>query len=309
MLYSYYLEQLGNIPKFLKKYLKAPSLERLKNIDYFCGMNHSSSNVYNFKEYVSRYDHSLSVALLVYKLTKDKIQTIAGLFHDISTPCFSHVIDYMNKDYANQESTEEYTESIIKSDTYLVKCLTEDGIVLDQITNFKKYSIVDNKRPRVCADRLDGIILTGICLLGTINKKDIKNILETITIFSNEDKEVEIGFTSKRVATKVFSISESIDKYFHSKEDNYMMELLASITRFALEKGYILYEDLYKYNEKTLFEMFNCISDKEFQKLLKTFKNIKVEEIPKEALEVEMSDVKPRDLNPLVNGKRLKEME
>lgn len=54
----------------------------------------------------------MTVALLTYKLTNDKVATLAGLFHDIATPCFSHVIDYMNGDYENQESTEEYTGTI-----------------------------------------------------------------------------------------------------------------------------------------------------------------------------------------------------
>ena len=107
MYLQYYLEQLGysNLPKFLIKYLKTPSLLRLKDISYFCGMDYASKDIYNFSEFISRYDHSLTVSLIVYKLTKDKKATLAGLFHDIATPCFSHVIDYMNQDYEKQEST------------------------------------------------------------------------------------------------------------------------------------------------------------------------------------------------------------
>ena len=117
-LYNTYLSLLKNkgIPTFIKKYLDVPSLTRLKNVGYFCGMDYASKNIYNFKEYITRYDHSLSTALLTFKLTKNKIETLAALFHDIATPCFSHVIDYMNKDYENQESTEEYTSEIIKQD-------------------------------------------------------------------------------------------------------------------------------------------------------------------------------------------------
>ena len=108
--YINYLRE--KIPLFLMKYLEVPSLVRLKDVGYFCGMDYASLDVYNFGKYVSRYDHSLNVALIVYLLTKDKVKTLAGLFHDIATPCFSHVIDYMNKDYLKQESTEEYTKDI-----------------------------------------------------------------------------------------------------------------------------------------------------------------------------------------------------
>ena len=109
MFKTYYLKVLSSnkVPRFLKKYLEVPTLKRLKEIGYFCGMDYASKDIYNFKEYITRYDHSLTVALLVYRLTKNKEATIAGLFHDISTPCFSHVIDYMNKDYSKQETAEK----------------------------------------------------------------------------------------------------------------------------------------------------------------------------------------------------------
>ena len=35
-------------------------------------------------------------------------------------------MDVMNKDYKNQESTEEYNEKIIRSDKELIKLLNED---------------------------------------------------------------------------------------------------------------------------------------------------------------------------------------
>lgn len=66
MLLQYYLEKLEytDLPNFLVKYLRLPSLLRLKNIGYFCGMDYASKDIYKFKEKISRYDHSLTVALL-----------------------------------------------------------------------------------------------------------------------------------------------------------------------------------------------------------------------------------------------------
>lgn len=92
-----YLEILkyDKLPNFFDKYFNVPSLIRLKNIGYFCGMDYASKEIYDFSGYVSRYDHSLTVALITWMCTKDKRTTLAALFHDISTPCFSHVIDYL----------------------------------------------------------------------------------------------------------------------------------------------------------------------------------------------------------------------
>ncbi len=304
MMLDYYLKQLGypNIPQFLEKYLKSPSLLRLKKIGYFCGMDYASKDVYNFKEKITRYDHSLTVSLLVYKLTKDKKMTLAGLFHDVGTPCFSHAIDYMNKDYENQESTEEYTEYCLKKDTYVLKCLKEDNIDINDIINFKQYSVVDNKRPLVCADRIDGVILTGIAWTNNISKKDIRDIICDLTIFKNEQGKDEIGFKTLEIAKRVLKASDTIDLYCHCDEDNFMMELLAKIAKFAIEKKYISYQDLYIYGEEELFKILKQKDDTELQNLISQFQTQKKEDIPK----IKMPFVKARDLNPLVNGKRLK---
>lgn len=288
-------------PKFLDKYLKTPSLLRLKNIGYFCGMDYASKQIYSFNEYISRYDHSLTVALLTWYYTKDEKQTLAGLFHDIATPCFSHVIDYMNKDYENQESTEEYTEKILKEDTYLNQCLKQDNILLEDITNFKKYTIVDNDRPKLCADRLDGVILTALFWTKTIDINDVEKIINDTKIFINEERNKEIGFNSTTIANLVLESSKTIDIFCHSNEDNYMMELLAQITRETIQNKYITYNDLYILNEKQLIDILKNCNNKEITEKLTKFMNIKKEDIP----QISLSNIKIRALNPLVNAKRL----
>lgn len=303
MLLGFYFDKLGynDIPQTIKKYFSVPSLLRLKKVDYFCGMHYASKDVYNFKEYISRYDHSLTVCLLTYKLTKNIKAALAGLFHDIATPCFSHVIDYMNGDYEKQESTEEYTENILKNDEYLINLLKEDNIDINEIINFKKYTVVDNDRPKLCADRLDGIILTGIAWTKNIGKEDIDNIVDDITIFENEDLEKEIGFKTIEIAKKVVNVSNSIDIFCHSKEDNYMMDLLSKITKLAIDKNYISYDDLYYYDEENLFNILKRKADEELANFIKTFETIKKEDIPN----ISLPNVKIRNLNPLVNKSRL----
>lgn len=302
MLLQYYLEQLDykNMPFFLRKYFECPSLNRLMKVGYFCGMDFASKSVYDFSEYISRFTHSLTTSLLTYKVTKNKTMTIAALFHDVATPCFSHAIDYMNEDYEKQESTEELTEDIIKNDKYLLKCLKEDNIDVDDVINFKKFSIVDNDRPKCCADRLDGVILTGIGWTKNIAKDDIKNIISDVIVFKNEDNEDEIGFNNRDVVSKIIDISKSIDLYCHTNEDNYMMQLLATITKLSIDRGYITYDDLYRLNEIELFNVLKSSNDKELLDKIYFFENIDIDSIPK----TDIPNVKIRVLKPLVNGKR-----
>lgn len=299
-----YLTMLGieEMPEFLIKYLSVPSLVRLKKIGYFCGMDYASKDVYDFQEVISRYDHSLTVALLTWKLTKNRIKTLAALFHDISTPCFSHVIDYMNKDYANQESTEEKTEEIIKSDDVLMEYLKQDHILVDDIIDFKRYSVVDIDRPKLCADRLDGIILTGLYWTKSLNIDDVSYILNDVMITRNEANEDEIAFKNKGIAKLVLKTSNLIDKYCSSKEDNYMMQLLSKITKLAIKKDIIKYENLYYLTEDEVFKKFMNSNDSEIINLIEIFQTISKRDIP----ETELPNLKARILNPLVNNRRLK---
>ena len=301
-----YLTMLGieEMPEFLIKYLSVPSLVRLKKIGYFCGMDYASKDVYDFPEAISRYDHSLTVALLTWKLTKNRIKTLAALFHDISTPCFSHVIDYMNKDYENQESTEEKTEEVIKSDEVLMEYLKQDHILVDDIIDFKRYSVVDIDRPKLCADRLDGIILTGLYWTKSLNIDDVSYILNDVMITRNEANEDEIAFKNKGIAKLVLKTSNLIDKYCSSKEDNYMMQLLSKITKLAIKKDIIKYEDLYYLTEDEVFEKFMNSNDSEIINLIEIFQTITKKDIP----ETELPNLKARILNPLVNKRRLKRM-
>ncbi len=302
-MYNYYITLLGypNIPEFLNKYLTLSSLNRLKEVGYFCGMDYASSNIYNFKEYISRYMHSLSTSLLVYYLTKDKRCTLQALFHDISTPVFSHVIDYMNKDYIYQETTEEFTELILKSDKKLLEYLELDKIPLDNLVNFKFSTIVDSPRPKMCADRLDGIILNGSYWTKTLNEKDIFNIIKSTELYINEESIPEIGFNNITAYNKVVETNDLTNIEMHSNYDNYMMELLANITRYLINKEYIKYEDLYFLTENKIFKLINNIEDKELKEYIFLFKNIKKEEIPL----VKQEEIKERKLKPLLNGKRL----
>lgn len=298
-----YLNELNydDMPSFFYKYLNSPSLNRLKNVGYFCGMDYASKNVYNFSERITRFDHSLTVCLLVYKLTNDKASSLRGLFHDIATPCFSHVIDYMNNDYEKQESTEEFTEYIIKNDLYLMKSFMEDGINPNEIIDFKSDTIVDNDRPKVCADRIDGVILTGACWTKDIDKYDMKEIVRDLSIFANEYGEKEIGFSSLGTALKVAMFSNNIDLYCHSSEDNYMMELLSKIADYSIKKGYIKYNDLFVLNENEVFNILKNSNDLILEKLIFEFENKKRKDIPC----TDISNVKKRSLKPIVNGIRI----
>ena len=296
-----YQSYISPIPEFLEKYLELDILQRLKGISFFCGMDYASKDIDDFKYYISRYEHSLNVALIVWRLTHDKKATLAGLFHDISTPVFSHVIDYMNGDFVNQESTEEYTEKILNSSSKLKEYLEEDGLEIKDISDFKKYTIVDLDRPKMCADRLDGVLSAGMSWTKLVRLEDALSVINNTLVAINEDGEKEISFNSYDVASYVSYMNSEINRMTHTKEDIYMMLLLSRIVKRIIELQLITYDDLYILQEQDVVDIIENNLDKDgvLKGLWYEFRNIKYVDKP-----VDIS-VKQKVLRPLVGTFRL----
>ena len=96
-------------------------------------------------------------------------------------------------------------------------------------------------------------------------------------------------------------VNNNIDVFCHSKEDNYMMQLLADITKKAILKKYISYDDLYQKKESELFNIFENSYDEEILEFLDKFRNINLNDIPT----IKLPKTKIRKINPLVNEVRL----
>ena len=288
-----YRSYLGDIPEFLNKYLYLDIMQRLKDISFFCGMDRASKHVYNFNYNISRYDHSVNVALITWKLTQDKPATLAALFHDISTPVFSHVIDFMNGDIINQESTEEKTYDILFSSSKLKEYLEQDGILLEDVADFKKYTVVDYDRPHLCADRLDGTILTALSWGSILTFDKVEDIIKSCILALNDKGEEEIAVNDPAIANYLVKLNEEQNELVH--RDIYMMELLASIVKNCIRLNIVDYDSLYHITEPEMFDIIedNLDLDPKLNEKYFIFKNI--EKLP-EVNKV----IKDKFLKPLV---------
>lgn len=79
--------------------------------------------MFSFKYWYSNLDHSVGIALIIWRFTHDKKKTLAGLFQDIATPVFKHCIDFMNSVSKTPESTEEKTSDIIRNSLKIMSLL------------------------------------------------------------------------------------------------------------------------------------------------------------------------------------------
>ena len=196
-----YFNILSNeIPDFLYDYIDTPEMQKQAGISVSCGTIYSK--MYNSMWY-SSLDHSVAVALIIWHFTKDKKQTLAGLFHDIATPVFKHCIDFMNKDYETQESTEQLTTKIIRDSEEIMKLLERDKIKIEEVNDYHIYPIADNDTPQLSSDRLEYTLSNG---LGATEKiwglNEIKEIYDNIEIGINENGIEELAFKNKEIAEK-----------------------------------------------------------------------------------------------------------
>ena len=300
--YEKYKLLLGTPPEWLNKYLELDILNRLQDISVLCGMEYASHDIYNFAFSISRYEHSLNVALITWALTHDKNATLGALFHDASSPVFSHCVDYMNGDYVNQESTEEKTDEILLSSPDLQRYLRQDNVSLEDVINFKQYSVVDLPRPYMCADRLDNCIGVGMAWSKKLTYDDAKSILESIRLTLNENGIYEISFNDEQAANIVYEINNDINQLTHSNSDTYMMLLVSKIIKKLILLNLVTYDDLFKLKERDIIDILedNNHLDVELEQLYNEFKTIK------EAPVIEQPEIKDKILNPLVKQKRLK---
>lgn len=293
-------------PEWLEEYIDTKEMQRIGHISMDCGNDYT--NLFPKHQWYSNLDHSVAVALIIWHFTHDKKQTLAGLFHDIATPTFKHCIDFMNGDYLNQESTEEKTTSIIKNSKEIMQLLERDGILLEEVNDYKIYPIADNDTPKLSADRFE-YNFSGAYIIHPIwNLEDLKECYDDVTVLKNEEGVIELGFKHVSLAEKYIHNISKLWPWYINEEDRITMQFLADTCKAMNQKGYLSIEDLYHLPEK---EVINRIENCEDKKLSQTFKKFK------QATKCYKSDhfiedkycihvkVKRRYINPLVKEKNL----
>lgn len=247
-------------PEWLLEYIDTPEMQRIGGISMNCGTDYS--NIFHIRYWYSNLEHSIGVALIVWHFTHDKKQTLAGLFHDIATPTFKHVIDFMNGDSEKQESTEERTEQIIRDSKEIVNLLHRDGIKIEEVIDYHMYPIADNDTPQLSADRFEYNFSSGLILKRVWNLETIKEIYDNVTILKNEDGIDELGFKDWKICEKYIHIVSKLWPEWISDEDRTVMQFLADIVKSMNVKGYLTIDDLYDLSEKEVIEkILNCEDD------------------------------------------------
>ena len=244
-----------DVPDFLQDYLDTPAMQRLSGAGLLCGTDWTP--LYQNRFYYSRLDHSIGAALIIWHFTRDKVQTLSGLFHDISTPAFSHVIDFKNGDHLTQTSTENRTEAVIRSSKEICALLERSGIPVEKICDYHVYPVADNALPRLSADRLEYMFPSGAALLGSWTLEEVVRVYGCIKILRNEDGLDELGFTDTDAAAFYTEKFLETGHVLQLNENKLTLQLLARILSCAEEAKIILPDDLYALSEAQIMRRFD----------------------------------------------------
>ena len=300
----------SEIPDFLDDYINTKEMQKQAGISVTCGTYYTK--LFDKMIWYSGLDHSVAVSLIVWNFTKDKKQTLAGLFHDIATPVFKHSIDFMNGDYKKQESTEELTTQIISDSQEIMALLKRDGLKIEEINDYHIYPIADNDTPMLSADRLEYTLSNGFGVRKKVwNLNDIKEIYDNIEIQKNEQGIDELGFKDKTIAEKFVKGMRILSNSYIDNKTKLSMQFLADIMKNMSNQKLITKKELYELSEKEVIEKIeNCTYDN-ISKKFNFWKNAcEIKESDKEVKDKYCVSInaKIRYINPLVNGKRVSEI-
>ena len=299
---SYYKILSEDFPDFLNEYINTPEMLKQAKISVSCGTIYSK--MYNQMWY-SSLDHSIAVALIIWHFTKDKKQTLSGLFHDIATPVFKHSIDFMNKDYEKQESTEELTTKIISESKEIMTLLNRDGIKVEEVSDYHIYPIADNDTPCLSSDGLEYTLSNG---LGATEKiwtlDDVKDVYDNIEIQKDEKGVEEIGFKDIAIAEKFVHTMGILSRLYRREKTLFTMQMLADIMKIMSDNNLINVAEMYNLSEKEVIERIEKCNIRNISNGFKTWKNstdiLTSEVAPEGKYFVNIEKVKKRYINPLV---------
>ncbi len=232
------------IPEFLAQLAGTPPMQRLRQVGMNCGCEYTRFPQFvNCRPY-SRFDHSMGTALIIWHFTGDKAAAAAGLLHDIATPVFAHVIDFLRGDHLKQEATEIGTREIIERSPEIQAVLRGHGLTTAQTADYHRYPVADNDTPRLSADRLE-YTLGNLVNFGFGSRADVQRLYRDIAVLQAPDGAPELGFCTEAAALEFAVLALRCSGVYVADADRFAMQTLAELVRGAVERGILCEKDLY----------------------------------------------------------------
>ena len=292
----------GEIPAFLSACAETPCMLRLKQVGMNCGCEYTSFPRFAGLKPYSRYDHSVGAALIVRHFTNDEKQAVAALLHDVATPVFAHVVDFLKGDYFRQEATENGTEAIIAEDAALQRQLRTLGLSTEDVSDYHRYPIADNDSPRLSADRLE-YTLGNLLNYRIRTQAQVQAFYDDLFVGTNEDGRPELMFRTEETAIDFTKAALVCSKIYVSDEDRYAMQMLSELLRYAIRIGVLQESDLNR-DEPTVIAKLNAdAKTAEAWRVFRSYRTVLCANEPQADGVWRQIAAKKRYIDPLIEGR------
>lgn len=238
-------------PAFLLRLAETPPMQRLRQVGMYCGCEYTAFPRFRSLARYTRFEHSLGAALIVWRFTADAAQSVSALLHDIATPPFAHVVDFLRGDYLDQTATESGTADVIRRSEEIGAILSSLGLTAADVEDYHRYPVADNDAPRLSSDRLEYTVGNAFNF-SLASAEELAALFADIAPAANEYGEEELCFRSPEMAARFSDLALSCSKIYVSDADRYAMEILAELLQGALAAGVLTAEDLEGTEEELL---------------------------------------------------------
>ncbi|MGG3643488.1 HD domain-containing protein [Bacillus gobiensis] len=241
----------------LEQLIQSQPIQRLNGIH-----QGGASYLVNPEWNVTRYEHSLGVMLLIKKLGGSLEEQVAGLLHDVSHTAFSHVIDFVFDNHAEDYHEKIVHEVVEKSEVSGI--LEQFGYDYKEILfNDSKWTLLEQAAPELCADRVD-YTLRDMYRYRQISLEEARQFLDALIVVNGKMYLNRLENAEWFVQTYY---KEVID-FFMDPLNIYGYHMLADTLKLALEKNIIRLSDLLG-TDKEVLAILRSSNDRHIQALMK----------------------------------------
>ena len=233
------------------------------------------------------------------------IFSLAGLFHDISTPVFKHCVDFLNGDYLTQESTEDLTTEFIKRSDDIMKLLRRDGIELEEVNDYHIYPIADNDTPQLSADRLEYTLSNALFTYKLMSLDEIVEIYNDIEVQKNEFGIEELSFKTKAIARKFVRLASKFSMMYRNGRNVYSLQFMADLLKRMCDDDLLSVKQLYELKESEVIEIIRSSKYASVFEKWARAKRVKTSKERPQGVYCVRQETKVRYIDPLCNGQRM----
>ncbi len=209
---------------------------------------------------INRFDHSVGVMIVLRKLGASVEEQVAGLLHDVSHTAFSHAADWIFGGLHGEESFQDniLVEFVYKSE--IPSILEKHGFDVKVVLDPHKFSLLEQSRPDLCADRVDYTLRE---FANDERKKDVSFLVDSLTVDNGM-----IVFNSEKAAN-LFSIGFLKCQTEHWDGDYFLIKnyVFIEMLKLALKKGIMVKEDFFLDDDSLLQKLFDSKDEEVLKEL------------------------------------------